>query len=469
MSHPSSQPAIIVAPPLDINNTNPIDQDATILTGEADEIIHYREYEPGKRYYGTNRYVEYICGNLPIIITVPHGGYAHPSHLPDRAGGCHVPDIGTQELARLLYEEFDRQLGANQRSTLSESGSSSQTLHYYPHMILNRLQRGPLDMNRNEIDASGGNPETRHAWRQFHAFVRRAKREVVRGRSVTNMEWRKKMATTTDSSTSSVSTSAVAASSVPHWSRCLYLDLHGQSHDRRHQLGYILNQQELYQHNDQQLDESIELINKSSLRCAVEPVRHESTSSSGAVSSPSPSSSPSLSSPHSRSSLSSILRGSTSFGAMLEARGQKCVPSPTSTNAGSPGSIMYFNGGYNTHVHSGAISGTRQREKERQAKKEEEETSSNQSSTSAVPVKSSTVVDEDEAFTHLFDTSLESDYFIGIQLESAYEGARDTPKNISLFASQLCASMVQFVCTHVLTEEDQLTTTTTASATTASN
>ena len=36
---------------------------------------------PGQSYFGQNNYVEYIAGNLPIIIVVPHGGTLTPVNL----------------------------------------------------------------------------------------------------------------------------------------------------------------------------------------------------------------------------------------------------------------------------------------------------------------------------------------------------------------------------------------------------
>ena len=69
--------------------------------------------------YGTSNYVEYQIGNLPIIISVPHGGDLTPSSIPTRT--CNNPEtvtdaftIETAEkikaalfLATGCYEEHD--------------------------------------------------------------------------------------------------------------------------------------------------------------------------------------------------------------------------------------------------------------------------------------------------------------------------------------------------------------------------
>lgn len=37
--------------------------------------------EPLLRYESRGGYVEYIVGNIPIVISVPHGGYLRPAHV----------------------------------------------------------------------------------------------------------------------------------------------------------------------------------------------------------------------------------------------------------------------------------------------------------------------------------------------------------------------------------------------------
>lgn len=452
----SSPSSVVSAPALDPTRTNPLDASGVLLDREceADDILH-RQYTVGETVYDTERWVEYLPGNLPLVITVPHGGYLAPGHLADRAGGVHEPDIATQELARLLRAAF---------ATVLQLPADTLAL---PHMVLARLRRGKLDMNRNEQDASGGNEETRHAWRQFHAFVRRAKREIVRGRSVTCSRDRSGVA-----SSSSLDPVASSSSHLPGavWSRGLYLDLHGQSHDRRHQLGYILSQQELSLLSDDTLDESAEMIDKCSLRCAVDPPTSPAATkppSAAAVDASSSSAAASLPpfgslSPSRSTSLSSIVRGPLSFGCLLERLGHACVPSPTSRHAGE---VMYFNGGYNTYRHGSSVLGAIQRKKEREAaaaaaaaaaKATKQRSDSTAAQQAAPSHQQLGVVDPSPSFTRLFDDVLEARCFVGIQLESAYEGHRDTDANRRRFALDLARALCRFVEQHVLREGEKL-------------
>ena len=55
----------------------------------------HAEYIPGKVYLGADSYTEYVAGNLPLIITAPHGGTDSASDLPDRTEGTFTTDSNT--------------------------------------------------------------------------------------------------------------------------------------------------------------------------------------------------------------------------------------------------------------------------------------------------------------------------------------------------------------------------------------
>ncbi|MDX1913190.1 MAG: hypothetical protein SFV22_16975 [Saprospiraceae bacterium] len=152
-------------------------------------------FTPGVSYFGANGYVEYLAGNLPIIMTAPHGGLLSPATLPDRdcAGCSTVNDFNTQELARAFAEAVHTRTGC------------------WPHVVFNKLHRRKLDANRDLPEAADGNPAAATAWHEFHAFVESAKNQVF-----------------------------------PAFGKGLYLDLHGHGHSiQRLELGYLLSQAEL--------------------------------------------------------------------------------------------------------------------------------------------------------------------------------------------------------------------------------
>lgn len=105
--------------------------------------------------FGTNDYVEYQTGNLPIVISVAHGGNLEPASIPDRT--CNNPvyavDAFTIETALEINNLLFEKTGC------------------YPHMIISHLKRNKLDPNRNITDAACGNQEAMTAWQEFHNFI----------------------------------------------------------------------------------------------------------------------------------------------------------------------------------------------------------------------------------------------------------------------------------------------------------
>ncbi len=87
---------------------------------------------PGQSYFDDTGYVEYIHGNSPVIISVPHGGLLPPDIIPDRNfNGCIIKnDTYTQETGRVIADAYHQQRG------------------YYPFVIIYLLERAKFDANR---------------------------------------------------------------------------------------------------------------------------------------------------------------------------------------------------------------------------------------------------------------------------------------------------------------------------------
>jgi hypothetical protein len=173
-------------------------------------------YSLGQRIIsGTNDYIEYHKGSLPIVISVAHGGYLNPSTIPDRTCGnaVYATDAYTIELAKEIDSAFFRRTGC------------------FPHIIYCNLRRSKVDCNRNESDGACGNAEAVKAWKEFHQFIRDARLQ--------------------------------AETEFPE--QVLYLDLHGHGNSiQRIELGYLLYDTEL-ELTDQTLNGS-SYVNNSSLR-----------------------------------------------------------------------------------------------------------------------------------------------------------------------------------------------------------
>lgn len=150
-------------------------------------------YEAGETHFGRASYTEYVVGDLPIIISAPHGGSMVPDEITDRTYGTTGRDRNTQELSRSIREALIELTGRA------------------PHMIVSRLRRIKLDPNREITEAAQGNPFAENAWSEFQGSIEVAEDIVTRD-----------------------------------FGSGLYLDIHGHGHDiARVELGYLLSRNDL--------------------------------------------------------------------------------------------------------------------------------------------------------------------------------------------------------------------------------
>ncbi|MDF1558759.1 MAG: hypothetical protein P1P83_00995 [Bacteroidales bacterium] len=125
-------------------------------------IASSQSFIPGSSYFGRADYIEYVAGNLPLILSVPHGGNLEPAEIPDRTCGETVTDSYTKELAASVQEKIMELTGCT------------------PHIIICHLKRTKLDMNREVDIATCGNEFADTAWNEYHTFIDSAKAAVVR-------------------------------------------------------------------------------------------------------------------------------------------------------------------------------------------------------------------------------------------------------------------------------------------------
>ena len=159
------------------------------LTATATPLVE------GTTYRGTSQFLEFTPGDLPVIISAPHGGTLEPSSIPDRdaPGAVTVRDAATDDLAL----EMDDAL-------VAVAGGA-------PHIIVMHLHRIKLDANREIGEAAEGNRAAEIAWREYHGFIDAAREHVA----------------------------------AEH-GRGLYIDMHGHGHEiARLELGYLLSASEL--------------------------------------------------------------------------------------------------------------------------------------------------------------------------------------------------------------------------------
>lgn len=153
----------------------------------------------GQSYYDANRFIEYIPGNLPIVISVPHDGDSILPPAYKRKCGSDTRDNYTQILARQIDTAFMQLMGCR------------------PHIIINRLKRDFLDPNREKKEATCQDPndgvetEIEKTWERYHEFIDIAKAKVV-----------------------------------SQYGRGFFIDIHGHAHDiERLEIGYRVSADKL--------------------------------------------------------------------------------------------------------------------------------------------------------------------------------------------------------------------------------
>ena len=249
----------------------------------------------GVSQFGEHGYIEYIPGNLPIVLSAPHGGPIGDdvtgapltvTNIIDRdctnqefaGNSCRTTnDYNTAVLTQAIVDSFAEKTGC------------------YPHAVINQLARRKLDANREIGEAAMGDESAKTAWHEYHDFIRVAKSKIQQD-----------------------------------YGSGLLLDVHGHGHSQRHiQVGYLLDENDLVL-SDSELN-SANLINKSSIKSLVSNNRQGF-------------------------SHSALIRGRQAFGTMLEDLNMHSIPSQQSPEPYTD--ISFFEGGYNLAIHSSRNGGT---------------------------------------------------------------------------------------------------------------
>ncbi|NOS93252.1 MAG: hypothetical protein HOP30_15135 [Cyclobacteriaceae bacterium] len=224
-------------------------------------------------------YIEYLKGNMPLILTVSHGGSEKPEWIKNRVcqDAVNVQDEFTLELAKEIVD------------ALAENGT------YKPFVILNKLHRSKVDLNRNRLDGTCGDPHSQKAYDAFHGFIQEAKTRIAQ-----------------------------------QFSKGILIDIHGHGHEvQRIELGYLLYEEEL-RVNDDALNQA-PLLSYSSIQHIAQNNLKKLTHAE-------------------------LVRGPSAFGTLLQNQGFNSVPSKDIPypQIDEP----YFSGGYITATYGSYSGGT---------------------------------------------------------------------------------------------------------------
>lgn len=168
--------------------------------------------------FGAHGYIEYRPGDLPVILTAPHGGRLEPAALADRTRGVTGIDTNTRELTEALADAFAARTGGRR-----------------PHVIISHLHRVKLDPNREVDEAAQGDPAAIQAWEEFHGFITEARAAVMAAHG-----------------------------------RGLLLDIHGHGHPiKRIEIGYALPGN-LFDRSDRVLNDDRSMAERATIRTTLD-------------------------------------------------------------------------------------------------------------------------------------------------------------------------------------------------------
>ncbi|KAI8972460.1 hypothetical protein BDB01DRAFT_839313 [Pilobolus umbonatus] len=163
-------------------------------------------------------FVTRIHGQLPIIITAPHGGLLKPDSIPDRVKGTSplLADMHTMKIATLIGHGLESHYQAS------------------PHILLNKISRRKADVNRSREEGAE-TPEGEEVWDTYHNNLQ----EII-------------------------------DSVINQYEHGLLIDIHGQTHTHEQvELGYLLEHAQL---TSDELEHTI--LNASSIQSLAKRTSH---------------------------------------------------------------------------------------------------------------------------------------------------------------------------------------------------
>lgn len=156
------------------------------------------DWETGQIMLDEHQWVEVRVGDIPLVISVPHGGDLHDPSIPDR--NC-------KELGSMVTVRDSRTI----ETAMAIEKAFLEKFNKRPYLIIAHLSRRKVDQNREMELATCGDPRGAEAWKIFHNYI----------------------------------DSALAHAQLTS-EEVIYIDLHGHGHkNQRLELGYGLDAAQL--------------------------------------------------------------------------------------------------------------------------------------------------------------------------------------------------------------------------------
>lgn len=162
---------------------------------QCDDISEQESETIPEREFNISDMIKVTTGDIPLIISAPHGGTLTPDEIPDRKcpGITTVRDMNTTELADEIKYQMKQDYGVE------------------PYVVSSLIHRKKIDLNRDVELATCGHTLGKEVWQEYHRKIEEA-----------------------------------IQSAIAEYDRLIFIDLHGHGHEiQRLELGYLLNSEEL--------------------------------------------------------------------------------------------------------------------------------------------------------------------------------------------------------------------------------
>ncbi|MFW9950899.1 MAG: hypothetical protein ACFFKA_12340 [Candidatus Thorarchaeota archaeon] len=111
-----------------------------------------------------NQFIEFHQGNIPLILSIPHGGDLKNTEIPDRVNGILGTDSKTIELGKELI------------TMIEKYKQGSNKLIITPSYVISLIHRSKIDLNREEFEAF--NPKSDIA-KLIYDFYHQKLKEII--------------------------------------------------------------------------------------------------------------------------------------------------------------------------------------------------------------------------------------------------------------------------------------------------
>ena len=132
------------------NQSNPVQPPIIIEPEVFPDLGHDGPYIHGNVYFGREDYIEYHAGNLPIILSAPHGGQITPDEIPDRTYGTMVTDDNTYELTKVIMDTMKVRYGGTPHVILCKL-KEEKSMQIEIALKLRKAIDTPFELGKNTI------------------------------------------------------------------------------------------------------------------------------------------------------------------------------------------------------------------------------------------------------------------------------------------------------------------------------